>query len=87
MLKEPLLPYGAIHSNNVNILQLHIVHYSANYTSMAEAMYEEDGLAVLGFLYEVLVFFKTMHVLIMRSHVNCNLIIKLITPIRNLTFI
>ena len=38
----------------IQYLQLHIVHYNTKYPSLAEAVDKADGLAVLGFLYQVL---------------------------------
>ena len=35
------------------MLQVHLVHYSAGYATLAEAVDKPEGLAVLGFLFEV----------------------------------
>lgn len=42
-------------------LQMHIVHYAERFGNASTAMSEDKGLAVLGFLFEV-VFFHTMAV-------------------------
>lgn len=36
-----------------NVLQLHIVHMKHQYTDLATALQDKDGVAVLGFFYEV----------------------------------
>lgn len=34
-------------------VQLHIVHYNSNYSRLSDAVNKEDGVAVLGFMFEV----------------------------------